>query len=60
LGIIDQIVGVENFQPLQFEKTPFTSEGEGLGMGALALLLCEPCAKQERFKTLRWFKSLRV
>jgi predicted amino acid dehydrogenase len=31
LGIIQQIVGVENFQPLQFDITPFTS---GLGMGA--------------------------
>ena len=34
LGIIQQIVGVENFQPLQFYITPFTSEGEALGMGA--------------------------
>jgi len=48
LGIIQQIVGVENFQPLQFDITPFTSEGKALGMGALAsLLLCKPCAKQK-------------
>jgi hypothetical protein len=53
LGIIDQIVGVENFQPLQFEKTPFTFWGNGWLWGKKKAAL-----RTERLKITCHFKNL--